>query len=115
MAQSNNTGWISHPVKRFSLIVSEGIIAADGTSVNCVLINGTLPGPEIRVQVGDRVLINVTNSLHDQNTTLHLHGMSQRMSPASDGTPMLSQWPIVPGNWFEYELVVGLSDQGTYL
>ncbi|KAK0542181.1 hypothetical protein OC846_006815, partial [Tilletia horrida] len=102
------------PVQRFSLNVTERIVAADGNPINSVLLNNSLPGPEIRVRVGDRVLINVTNALTDKNTTLHIHGMSQRMTPFSDGTPLVSQWPIAPGNWFEYELIVGIADQGTY-
>ncbi|CAD6888361.1 unnamed protein product [Tilletia controversa] len=101
-------------VKRFSLTVSERLIWADGNPVRSVLLNNSLPGPEVRVNVGDRVLINVTNALQSDNTTVHIHGMSQRMTPMSDGTPLVSQWPIAPGNWFEYELVVGDTDQGTY-
>ncbi|KAE8222901.1 hypothetical protein CF319_g3980 [Tilletia indica] len=105
---------LDRPVKRFSLTISERVIWADGNPVSSVLINGSLPGPEIRVNVGDRVLVNVTNALASQNTTLHIHGMSQRMTPMSDGTPLVSQWPIAPGNWFEYELVIQNSDQGSY-
>ncbi|KAK0522214.1 hypothetical protein OC842_006531, partial [Tilletia horrida] len=112
MAQASP--WFPRPVKRFTLTVSEQLIWADGNPVRSVLLNGSFPGPEIRVQVGDRVLINVTNAMADKNTTLHVHGMSQRMTPSSDGTPLVSQWPIAPGNWFEYELVTAEQDIGTY-
>ncbi|KAK0565371.1 hypothetical protein OC844_001266 [Tilletia horrida] len=105
---------LPRPVKRFSLIVSEQVIWPDGNPVSSVLLNGSFPGPEIRVHTGDRVLINVTNAMADQNTTLHVHGMSQRMTPSSDGTPLVSQWPIAPGNWFEYEFVTTDEDIGSY-
>lgn len=41
---------------------------------------------------------------------IHWHGLSQRMTPASDGTPLISQWPIAPGRWFEYEMKLTKED-----
>ncbi|TIA28168.1 L-ascorbate oxidase [Aureobasidium pullulans] len=42
----------------------------------------------------------------------HWHGLSQRMSIFSDGTPV-SQWPIAPMHYFDYEILPGESDTGT--
>ncbi|THW64147.1 L-ascorbate oxidase [Aureobasidium pullulans] len=48
----------------------------------------------------------------DQNLTMHWHGLSQRMAIFSDGTPV-SQWPIAPMHYFDYEILPGESDAGT--
>jgi FtsP/CotA-like multicopper oxidase with cupredoxin domain len=44
----------------------------------------------------------------------HWHGLSQRTAPFSDGTPQVSQWPIAPLNYFDYEVHPELGDAGTY-
>ncbi|CAO1623819.1 unnamed protein product [Sympodiomycopsis kandeliae] len=107
------TGATGSPsVKRFSLDVSEVNITVNGIHNTITAYNGSYPGPEIRISPGDTVLINVTNSLKDQNTTVHWHGLSQRMTPYADGT-ISSQWPIAPGKWFEYEMKPTEDDIGT--
>jgi FtsP/CotA-like multicopper oxidase with cupredoxin domain len=35
-------------------------------------------------------------------------------APFSDGTPHAAQWPIPPGHYFDYELLVPLGMAGTY-
>lgn len=40
--------------------------------------------------------------------------MSQRTSPFSDGTPAVSQWPIAPGEFFDYAITPEAGDAGTY-
>lgn len=88
--------------------------------VNCtytrssIVVNGTSPGPTLRFNTNERVIINVTNLLVHENVTMHWHGLSMSASPASDGTPSISQWPIAPGNWFQYEFFLGPEDEGTY-
>lgn len=47
-----------------------------GVNRSIFAINGQFPGPLIRVNEGDRVLINVTNELSDP-TTMHWHGLYQ--------------------------------------
>lgn len=37
-----------------------------------------------------------------------------RTAPFSDGTPMVAQWPIAPGEYFDYELHPVAGDAGTY-
>lgn len=44
----------------------------------------------------------------------HWHGLSQRAAPFSDGTPMISQWPIAPGEFFDYEVHPEAGDAGSY-
>jgi FtsP/CotA-like multicopper oxidase with cupredoxin domain len=63
--------------------------------------NGQIPGPELRVEPGDRVRIVVDNS-SSQPTALHLHGVT--LPNEMDGVPYVTQPPIMPGESFEYEL-----------
>ncbi len=71
--------------------------------------NGQLPGPLLRAQVGDRVIVHFKNSL-PVATTIHWHGL--RVSNEMDGAPGVTQPPIEPGAEFRYEFV--LKDAGTY-
>ena len=71
--------------------------------------NATVPGPEIRIQQGERVRITVVNRLVEE-TTVHWHGM--RVPNAMDGVPHLTQRPIAPGETFIYEF--DAPDAGTY-
>ena len=64
--------------------------------------NGTVPGPEIRVPYGQRVRIEVKNSLPDE-TTVHWHGID--VPNAMDGVPGVTQEPIAPGGTYTYEFV----------
>ncbi len=99
-----------------------------------VLLNGTSPGPELRLSPGVTSWIRVYNDIPDQNLTVvgprrcailivdyptdrifqHWHGLAQAASPFSDGTPQASQWPIPPMHYFDYELHPKAEDAGTY-
>lgn len=37
-----------------------------------------------------------------------------RVAPFSDGAPIVSQWPIAPGRFFDYEIHPEVGDAGTY-
>ncbi|CAG7976309.1 unnamed protein product [Penicillium nalgiovense] len=79
-----------------------------------VLVNGSSPGPELRLQEGNVSWIRVYNDMEDLNTTMHWHGLSAFTAPFSDGTPMASQWPIAPGHFFDYEVRPEVGYAGTY-
>lgn len=100
-----------HPY-RLSLAITKRHITIHGKSTRITTFNDSYPGPPIRLIAGQLYLINVTNAMNDENTTVHWHGLSQRLNPAADGTH-LSQWPIAPGKWFEYELRPQEEDVGT--
>lgn len=70
---------------------------------------GTVPGTEIRVRQGDRVVRELVNDL-TQPTTVHWHGI--RLDNAMDGVPGLTQDPVPPGGRFTYDFAV--PDAGTY-
>ena len=62
--------------------------------------NGTVPGPELRVGVGDTVRVNLRNELPEP-TTVHWHGV--RVPNAMDGVPAITQNAVAPGDSFVYE------------
>lgn len=69
-------------------------------------INGQWPVPVIEVTVGDRVVVNVLNSLGNQSTSLHFHGLFMNGSTHMDGPVQTSQCPIAPGSRFTYDFEV---------
>ncbi|KAL0558684.1 hypothetical protein IC582_003264 [Cucumis melo] len=80
---------------------------------NIVLgINGTFPGPPIRANVNDTVVVEVINNLSTEGVVIHWHGILQRGTPWADGTASISQCPINPGENFTYEFKV--DKPGTY-
>lgn len=79
-----------------------------------VLLNGTSPGPELRLVEGVTTWIRVYNDIADQNLTVHWHGLTASVAPFSDGTPLVTQWPIPPGHYFDYELHPEIGQTGTY-
>lgn len=71
--------------------------------------NGSIPGPTIEINEGDRVRIHVTNKL-PEGTSMHWHGLE--VPPAQDGVPFLNQPMIEPGQTFTYEFTV--NQNGTF-
>ena len=67
-------------------------------------INGNWPIPTIEANLGDKLRINVKNSLGNETTSLHFHGLFQQDSANNDGIPMVTQCPITPGQAFTYEM-----------
>ena len=65
--------------------------------------NGSLPGPLIRVRVGDRLIVHFSNKL-PKPTTVHWHGI--RVPNGMDGVPGHSQPEVQPGESFTYDFVV---------
>ena len=74
-----------------------------GKIVKAKTYNGVVPGPEIRVQVGDRVRIVLTNELN-VSTSIHFHGI--RVPNEFDGVDPYTQKPVAPGETFTYEFPI---------
>ncbi|MEO8325761.1 MAG: copper resistance system multicopper oxidase [Nitrospirota bacterium] len=72
-------------------------------------INGTLPGPLIRLQEGAQVTLNVSNRLKE-DTSIHWHGLL--LPPDMDGVPGVSFAGIKPASTFTYRYPIRQS--GTY-
>lgn len=69
-------------------------------------INGQFPCPTIHATTGDRVIVNLKNSLGNESTSIHWHGLHQQGSNAMDGTTGATQCPILPGDTFTYNFTV---------
>jgi len=81
----------------------------DGRQGHAVTINGTVPGPLIRLKEGQIARIAVTNDL-DEDTSIHWHGLILPFQ--MDGVPGVSFPGIKPGETFVYEFPV--QQAGTY-
>ena len=101
---------INGTVKEFNLIADEAKISiSDSKNLKVWSYNSQVPGPELRVKLGDTVKINFTNNLI-QETTIHFHGI--RVPNAMDGVPGVTQESIKPGESFVYEFAP--KDAGTF-
>jgi FtsP/CotA-like multicopper oxidase with cupredoxin domain len=74
-----------------------------GKRVAAWTYNGGLPGPFLRLRVGDRLIVHFTNTL-PQATTVHWHGL--RVPIKMDGVPGASQPDVKPGESFTYDFTV---------
>lgn len=72
---------------------------APGQVVEAWTYNGMVPGPEMYVEVGDKVEIVLTNEL-PMGTDMHLHGVN--IPNQSDGVAPLTQDLVMPGETFTY-------------
>jgi manganese oxidase len=81
-----------------------------GKKVEAWAYNGTVPGPEIRVNVGDKVKVIVTTKL-PEGTTVHWHGLDVPFS--QDGTGE-SQPDLKPGHSQTYTFTIDVP-AGTYI
>ncbi len=81
----------------------------DGKRGEAIGINGSVPGPLIRLQEGQDVMLRVTNEL-DDTTSIHWHGILLPFQ--MDGVPGVSFDGIAPGETFEYKYPV--RQNGTY-
>ena len=80
-------------------------------TVRAWTFNGTVPGPWIKVNVGDKVRVVVNNKL-PMSTGVHFHGIEVPF--AMDGVPDVTQKPIKPGDSFTYEFVAKTPMLGMY-
>jgi plastocyanin len=74
-----------------------------GLMLEAYAYNGTVPGPQLRAEVGDRIRIILHNEL-PQPTTIHSHGLY--VPNAMDGVPVITQPAVMPGESFTYEYTV---------
>ena len=92
------------------LAVGQGAIEVAGRSGHAFAVNGSVPGPLVRLKEGEAVTLRVANHLA-QDTSIHWHGL---LLPFQfDGVPGVSFPGIKPGETFVYELPA-LRQSGTY-
>ncbi|KAI0018889.1 L-ascorbate oxidase [Xylariomycetidae sp. FL0641] len=98
----------------YALVATSEVITINCVQRQSVVFNGTSPGPPLYLKEGETTWVRVYNNMADLNMTVHWHGLTLRTAPFSDGTPLVSQWPILPGQYFDYEIHPEEGDAGTY-
>ncbi|KAL8094241.1 laccase-7 [Apium graveolens] len=68
-------------------------------------VNGSLPGPTIRVNEGDTLVVHLLNE-SPYNMTIHWHGIFQLLSGWADGPEQATQCPVRPGHSYTYRFNV---------
>jgi len=95
---------VENGVKVFELTATEVQWETEpGVFVDAMAFNGTVPGPELRVNPGDKVRVILRNEM-SQPTVLHFHGVT--VPNEMDGVPYITQDPIMPGGFFTYEFEI---------
>ena len=92
-----------------ALSIGKVAVRVDGRVSREIGINGTVPGPLVRLKQGERVRLSVTNTL-DEDSSIHWHGLLVPF--AMDGVPGVSFPGIAPRSTFTYEF--DLVQAGTY-
>ena len=64
------------------------------TDGNFIAVNGLIPGPTLVVNYNQTVIINVMNSLINEEISIHWHGLFQNNTPWMDGVDHITQCPI---------------------
>jgi iron transport multicopper oxidase len=67
-----------------------------------IAINGQWPPPTLYANVGDTITIKLKNSLGNETTGMHFHGLFQNGTDSMDGPTQVTQCPIGPGETFTY-------------
>ncbi|MES2135520.1 MAG: copper resistance system multicopper oxidase [Pseudomonadota bacterium] len=92
-----------------ALTIGNVAVRVDGKVARAMGINGTVPGPLVRMKQGEQVRLRVTNRL-DEDSSIHWHGVLVPF--AMDGVPGISFPGIPAGQTFDYQFPVIQS--GTY-
>lgn len=92
-----------------NLSIAETSFRVGSRTGTATTVNGTVPGPIIRLREGQEVKINVTNRLKEASS-IHWHGIL--LPPEMDGVPGVSFAGIKPGTTFTYRFPV--KQYGTY-
>ena len=93
-----------------ALTIAEGPRIVQGRRGHGVAVNGSVPGPLVRLREGEPVRIAVTNTLKT-DSSIHWHGL---LLPFQyDGVPGVSFPGIMPGETFVYD-IPALRQSGTY-
>ena len=93
----------------YDLHIGPTPVVIDGKRAVAQGINGSVPGPLLRLKEGRPITLNVSNGL-DEDSSLHWHGLL--LPPGMDGVPGISFDGIAPGETFRYHYAVMQS--GTY-
>jgi CopA family copper-resistance protein len=91
------------------LVLERQPLLVAGRLGSAITLNGSIPGPVIRMQEGEEALIRVHNRMQE-STSIHWHGILLPFT--MDGVPGISFEGIGPGETFTYRYPV--RQNGTY-
>ena len=75
----------------------------DGNSFRSVItVNGRFPAPTLIVPYRAVMVVDVSNMLDSESTSIHWHGMHQMNTPWMDGVEHITQCGISPASSFRY-------------
>jgi FtsP/CotA-like multicopper oxidase with cupredoxin domain len=83
--------------RSYNFEVTKKTMSPDGVSREMMVFNGQYPGPQITADWGDTIQVTIKNSLPDNGTSIHWHGLRQLHSNQMDGTNGITECPIAPG------------------
>ena len=92
-----------------AITIAKSMFNVDGRVGHAVTMNGTIPGPLVRLREGQNVRLTVRNEL-DEDTSIHWHGLIVPFQ--MDGVPGVSFPGIKARSTFVYEFP--LKQAGTY-
>tara|TARA_R110002050_G_scaffold1244_5_gene8740 strand:- start:25369 stop:27171 length:1803 start_codon:yes stop_codon:yes gene_type:complete len=102
-------GALLHNDAPIDLLVEQLPMNVAGKSTLAITLNGSMPGPLLRLREGQRAQINVSNALKT-DTSIHWHGII--LPENMDGVPGISFPGIKSGETFNYQFDV--AQNGTY-
>lgn len=96
-------GAVTPTSEAIDLVVERKSVIIDGRRSEAVALNGSVPGPTLRLKEGQDAILRVHNRL-DVDTSIHWHGII--LPPKMDGVPGVSFRGIAPGETFTYRFPV---------
>ncbi|RMY20734.1 hypothetical protein D0867_03796 [Hortaea werneckii] len=93
---------ITCKTREYNFEVTNTTLSPDGVERLVLAVNGQMPGPAITANWGDEIVVHVKNSMQNNGTTIHWHGLRQNYTNEMDGVPSITQCPIAPGDSMTY-------------
>ena len=93
----------------YDLTIGRTPFEVAGRRASAITMNGTVPGPLIRLQEGEEAVLRYHNEL-DEDTSIHWHGLL--LPNRFDGVPQVNYPGVAPGETFEVRFPV--RQYGTY-
>ncbi|CAI0646995.1 unnamed protein product [Colletotrichum noveboracense] len=102
-----NTNWYEEApntgvIREYWFDITNTTAAPDGVERIVLAVNGSVPGPTIIADWGDTVVVHVRNSMQNNGTSLHFHGIRQNYTNEADGVASITQCPTAPGDSITY-------------
>ncbi|MGK7294622.1 MAG: copper resistance system multicopper oxidase [Candidatus Wenzhouxiangella sp. M2_3B_020] len=93
----------------YDLRIARTPFEVGGCQTSAITVNGTVPGPLIRLREGEEAVLRYTNEL-EEDTSIHWHGLL--IPNPFDGVPGVNYPGLPPGETFEVRFPV--RQYGTY-